>query len=63
MIDYRIILHPANQHGWGVSLMKLVDGEIETGFTLISLDSREKQLRYAEELHQMTNWAWEDWFV
>lgn len=54
---YKLIIHPANQWGFPVSLAQFDDDdEIINGFTLNTFDTEEAQRMYATDLSKMTNW-------
>lgn len=57
----KIELFHQTQHGFPVCLVKYdQDGDIATGFTLISHHTKEEQVKYAEDLAALTGFPLED---
>lgn len=55
--SYKIMRHELNQHGYGVSLMQYnTTGELTNGFVLISCKTWDAQVKYIQELNEMTGW-------
>lgn len=59
-ITFKILIHEhSNQYGWGVSLVKYVNGELYIGFLLAYHPNPSEQERYAKDFAALTGWECE----